>query len=75
MYLSKFGNKLNVYTFLVTLPKKGMVENNINLNSPFVKRFVLVYLQGFVFTWTRLSFTNVGKVWDKIWITQISKKE
>ena len=31
---TKFGNKLNVDIFLTILKKNGMVENDINLNSP-----------------------------------------
>ena len=34
MYVPKFGNKLNVDTFLTTLPRNDIVKNGINLNNP-----------------------------------------
>lgn len=34
MYLLKFDNKLNVATFLITLPKLDKVKNNSKLNKP-----------------------------------------
>lgn len=38
MYLPKFSNKLNVDMFLTTMLKNDTVENDINLNSPYIFR-------------------------------------